>query len=103
VALTRDQVDEYALPSNLFAKASSSRHKTYVQQHGDHVWELDALSPEQLQEITRQAILSVLDMDKFDHERQAELDDAKKLADIRATVFETLKQCDAFDAEGGVA
>ena len=98
VALTRDQVDEYGLPSNLFAKASSSRHKTYVQQHGDHVWELDALSPEQLQDITRKAILSVLDMDKFDHERQSELDDAKKLADIRATVFETLKQCDVFDA-----
>ena len=98
VALTRDQVDEYGLPSNLFAKASSSRHKTYVQQHGDHVWELDALSPEQLQDITRKAILSVLDMEKFDHERQSELDDAKKLADIRATVFETLKQCDVFDA-----
>lgn len=98
VALTRDQVDEYSLPDNLFAKASSSRHKAYVQQHGEHVWELDALSPEQLQDITRKAILSVLDMGKFDCERQAELDDAKKLADIRATVFETLKQCDVFDA-----
>ena len=94
VALTRDQVDEYELPNNLFSKASSSRHKAYVKQHGDNVWELDALSPEQLQDITRESILNVLDLEKFEHERKAELDDAKKLADIRATVFETLKQCD---------
>ena len=94
VALTRDQVDEYGLPSNLFAKASSSRHKGYMAEHGQNVWELDALSPEQLQEITRRAILSVLDPDKFEQERQAEFEDAKKLAEIRATVFETLKQCD---------
>lgn len=97
VALTRDQVDEYSLPNNLHAKASSSRHKSYVQKHGNNVWELDALSPEQLQEMTRQAILSVLDLEKFEHERQAELDDAKKLADIRATVLGMLEQCDLFD------
>ena len=89
VALTRDQVDEYDLPNNLFVKVkagkkkgeATGRAKAYIKEHGTNVWELDALSPEQLQDITRKAILSVLDRNKFDHERQAELDDAKKLAD----------------------
>ena len=97
VALTIDQVDEYELPSNLFAKASSSRHKAYVKEHGENVWELDALSPEQLQDITRNAIISTLDMEKFEQERRSEQDDAQKLADVRATVFETCKQCGVFD------
>ena len=42
-------------------------------------WELDALEPEKLEEIAKEVILSVIDMDRFNAEKEAEERDAEEL------------------------
>ena len=44
--------------------------------HGDDVYELEALEPEKLQEILREAIDGVLDIDAFNAELDTERNDA---------------------------
>jgi hypothetical protein len=72
VALTRTQVDELGLPPIMQAKKSSSNYKKFVKKHGDEVFELEAVPPETLQEILRDAILSVMDIDALNRERKQE-------------------------------
>jgi hypothetical protein len=83
VALTAAQVAELQLPPQMKAKASSSRHSKFVERHGDDVFELEAVSPDQLQTILRQAIDSVLDLDIFNAEIEAERQDAAQLEAVR--------------------
>ncbi|CAG2158618.1 hypothetical protein LMG31506_06437 [Cupriavidus yeoncheonensis] len=66
VALTADDV--VGLPS--FAadtKSKDGRYKWYVQQYGDHCWELDAMNPVDLRERVEQSIREYLDLDAWDH------------------------------------
>ena len=90
-ALTAEQVKEHGLPPAMEAKASSSRTKGFVAKHGTHVWELEALPPATLQDIVRDAIVNVLDMDLFEQEQNTEADDAAKLEAIRKTVCDLLR------------
>ena len=90
VALNGDQVKSRKLPPMMTAKASSKQTAKFVAKHGSHVWELEALEPDDLQGILREAILSVLDLDAFNAEQRKEADDAVKLKAIRETVFSTL-------------
>jgi hypothetical protein len=90
VALTADQVDELRLPPGPTAKQGSSRRKRFVQEHGEHVYELEAVQPEQLQAMLRQMIESVLDMDLFRAEQDLERQNAAHLAGVRKTVQEVL-------------
>ena len=98
-ALTSEQVKEYGLPPAMKVKKDSSRAKGFVAKHGTNVWELEALPPATLQDIVRDAIASVLDMDLFEQEQQAEADDAAKLEAIRKTVCDLLRDVH-FDGEG---
>lgn len=67
LALTRDQIDEYAPPPN-YAKESDSRYAWYVDTTGtDDCWELDALDPGVIDAVIRDNVEGVLDRDKFDH------------------------------------
>ena len=90
-ALTAEQVKEHGLPPAMEAKASSSRTKGFVAKYGTHVWELEALPPATLQDIVRDAVVNVLDMDLFEQEQKAEADDAAKLEAIRNTVCDLLR------------
>jgi hypothetical protein len=91
VALTAAQVEEMNLPRGLTAKQGSSRRKRFVQEHGEHVYELESVAPESLQAILRQMIESVLDMDLFLAEKERERHDAARLAGVRNAVHEMLK------------
>lgn len=55
VALTGEQVDEYDLPP-VPAKRSDSRTAAFIAEHGDRSVELDALPPDVLQAMIREAI-----------------------------------------------
>jgi hypothetical protein len=90
VALTSAQVQELGLPPGMKAKKSSSRRRQFVERHGEHVYELEAAAPVQLQTILRQPIESVLDMDSFKAEVDAEKRDAAHLAGVRKTVHDML-------------
>lgn len=55
LALNTDQVQLYNPPPNP-AKMTDSRAAEYVAYHGDQSWELDALSPEVIEDLIRQAV-----------------------------------------------
>ena len=65
IALNMHQVEEYDPPPNP-AKLTDSRAPDYVSLYGDDSWELDALSPEVLDNLISDAIQEVIDQDLFD-------------------------------------
>jgi hypothetical protein len=90
VALTAAQVHELHLPPIMKAKSTSSRYEDFVERHGDDVFELEAVPPDRLQEILRQAIDGVLDVEAFNAEVDAEKRDAARLDGIRRALRENL-------------
>lgn len=71
LGLNMNQVEEYGPPPNP-AKDTDTRFAQYAEQFGDECWELDALSPEVIEGLVRDAIEGVLDHDKFEAAREAE-------------------------------
>ena len=100
LALTADQVQLFDLPPSMDAKASSSRTKRFVEQHGKSVWELEALPPSTLQQIVRDGITGVLDLDLFNRELREEAQDAAKLKVVREQVQHLLS---GLSLDGGQA
>jgi hypothetical protein len=81
VAITLEQAEERDLPPNA-AKEDSSRFDSYTERTGStESWELEALDPDDLAEITRQAIESHIDANRFN--RQVELEN-EDMADLLA-------------------
>src|SRR4051812_15332607 len=92
VALTGDQAIDHDLPPVMTAKVSSVHHDKFVDKHGENVFELEALPPNVLQEILRDAIDSVIDIDAFNAELEEEKKDAAYLGGVRNTVHQALKE-----------
>jgi hypothetical protein len=90
VALTSQQVADLNLPPMMIAKKKSSRRKTFTDKHGEHVYELEAVPPATLQHFLREVIDSVLDVDAFNEELDAEKQDAAQLAERRKSVHKAL-------------
>ncbi len=103
VALTPEQVIKLQLPPIMKAKKSDSNYKKFVKKHGEDVFELEAIKPAKMQEILRQAIDSVIDIDRYNAEVDAEKKDAAYLHAIRRTIKSTLPHIDGLDTEGEVA
>jgi hypothetical protein len=62
VALTMDQIHQYNPPPNP-AKLTDPRAAAYIHRHGDESWEVDALPPNVLAPLIRQAIGNIIDWD----------------------------------------
>jgi hypothetical protein len=90
VALTETQVQEMQLPPMMKAKEGSSRRKRFVDQHGEDVFELEAVPPERLQAILRDAIDGVLDTSAFNAEVEAEKGDVRHLDQMRRQVLQRI-------------
>ena len=60
LALTMDQVEEYDPPPNP-AKLTDSRASKYVEEFGEHSWEVDALPPETLRSIIEEELDELID------------------------------------------
>jgi hypothetical protein len=91
VALTREDVEKYDLPSDMKAKKSSVNYKKFFERYGSNrAVELDAAPVELLQEKLRGAIELVLDMDEFNAQMKIEEQDAIELKARRTVVLETL-------------
>ena len=78
VALTTEQVGQYNPPPNP-AKITDPRAKDYIKNFGDKSWELDALKPDVLVNLTEQAILKYLDVTRYNAVIKQEQKDIKKL------------------------
>jgi hypothetical protein len=79
LGLTREQVDQYDPPANP-AKTTDPRYAAYIREHGTESWELDALSPEVLDQLARDAIEAELDHDAWAEALEFERDNRDKLA-----------------------
>jgi hypothetical protein len=89
--VTPKQIAEFGLPPNLEAKESSSRYKRFVEKQGKHVYELEALTPKQLQDALQKSIDTVIDTEAFNRELDAEKEDAYRLQAIRNAAIDSLK------------
>lgn len=83
LALTMQQIEQYNPPPNP-AKMSDSRAAAYVERHGDESWEVDALPPNVLQDLIREAFDEVIDRPLMDEimERE-ETDKTRFLVAVR--------------------
>jgi hypothetical protein len=91
IALTPDQVKKFDLPVGGQAKRTSANYRKFVAQFGTDVFELEALEPESLQQLLRNGIDSVLDVDRFNAELDTEKRDAAYLEGVRRRVNHLLK------------
>ena len=99
VALTAEQVTEYGLHPQMKAKKGSKHSARFVAEHGHDVFEVEALEPEDLQDILRTAIDSLIDTDAFNAEVEDEENDAAFLDGVRTTVHEAVADM-RWDEEG---
>ena len=86
-ALTIEQARQFQLPPNSDAKTTSPQFKKFVAKHGTRsAYELEALSPDALADIVRQAIESVIDMTAYRREVETWKAEAADLEVIRRRV-----------------
>lgn len=78
LALNMAQVEQYNPPPNP-AKLSDSRAADYVMRYGDESWELDALPPEAIAALIRNAVVRVRDHAKWDAALAREADEKDTL------------------------
>ncbi|WP_442485134.1 hypothetical protein [Aeoliella sp. SH292] len=91
--VTREQIAKYNLPSQNFAKETSSNHEWFVDRNdgGNSVYELEALSPDDMLRDLRDTITRVLDMSVFNAECAREREEAVYLQSARDHAREALK------------
>jgi hypothetical protein len=65
LALTEEQIETYNPPPSP-AKLSDSRAEAFIAEHGEDVWELDALEPTVLRDLVHDAILEYRDDELWD-------------------------------------
>ncbi len=71
IALEMEQIEEYNPPPNP-AKTTDSRFSKYVEQHGFHSWELDALEPNIISLLIQGSIEKYLDIEMYKKQRRIE-------------------------------
>ena len=78
VALTMEQVERYDPPPNP-AKIADSRARAYIERYGDKSWEVDALPPDVLAKLIREAVGKLVDMPRMKKIEAREESDKKRL------------------------
>jgi hypothetical protein len=94
VALTADQVEEFDLPPMMQAKDGSVNYKKFAAKYGDDVFELEAVAPDDLQQLLTDAIDTVIDRNAFNYELDQEKADAAKLEGVRRIALDALRGFD---------
>ena len=88
VGLKPDQIARFKIHDNhVEAKEKSSRYKAFVKRYGKKVYELEALLPAQLQQVLSEAIDSVINVELFNAELEAEKADAAYLQAVRDRIY----------------
>jgi hypothetical protein len=81
IALTSQQIAKYNPPPNP-AKITDSRAAKYIEIYGEHSWEVDALKPEILNSLLENAILQIIDIDKYNSTLELEQKEKTELSTI---------------------
>ena len=91
VALNPEHVEVYDLPHSVDAlKLTDSRADAYIERFGMVAVELDALRPDDLQGLLREAIENNLDLSAFERERDIQDDEVESLAELREEITKVL-------------
>lgn len=91
IALTAEHVRRFDLAPQMLAKESSTNYARFVEQYGDNVYELEAISPAELQTVVREAIDSVINLELFNRELEREKQDAVELEALRRNVVRLIQ------------
>jgi hypothetical protein len=92
VAMTHDQADALRLPRMLKAKKSSSNRAAFVRKHGrTDCYELEAVSVEQLQAWTDEAIKGVIDVEAYNHEVDEQAREAGAIMARRKAILDLMR------------
>lgn len=86
MALTMAQVKKFKLPPNP-AKENDIRFEGYVKKFGKSSWEMDALEPDYMNDITRKAILEVRDNKDWALKSDIEATHRELMKGVRVPVF----------------
>jgi hypothetical protein len=78
VSLTKKQVVDWKLPYD-FAKVGDSRSKKFIEVNGDMCVELDAVPPDALRELIKDAILKNIDVDIWQKNREFHEEERAKI------------------------
>ncbi len=91
--VTREQITAYELPSQNFAKETSSNHQWFVDRNDgdDSVYELEALEPGDMLDDLENVVKSVIDIDLFNREVEAEQSEAVFLQGAQSAATKALK------------
>jgi hypothetical protein len=81
LALNMPQIEKYNPPPNP-AKMTDARYGAYRSEYGEESWELDALDPEVIHDLIRDAVLRVRDEEKWNKALLAEAEDRRALQEI---------------------
>ena len=81
LALNMDQIEEHQPPPNP-AKDTDTRFNTYYDQFGDECWELDALEPQVMVDLIRDAIEGYIDPDAWRESGEREREGRARLAEV---------------------
>lgn len=85
IALNYDQIEELRPPKNP-AKDTDSRFESYRKKFGESSWELDALSPQFLNDLIENKINEFIDFDEWDL-RQSEISSKKQQLQVISDGF----------------
>ena len=106
VGLNQEHIKQFGLSDNTAeAKETSARYKGFVKRFGKKVYELESITPGQLQHILSEAIDSVIDTELFNTELKAERSDAAYLQAVRERIYDNaldlLEDCEAEQLDAG--
>ena len=93
VGLNPEQIERFGLVSDFATpKKSSPQYKKFIEIYSEQakVYELEALTPEQLKIILKETIDQVIDIEAFNAELEAEKQDARYLQAFRESVSKTV-------------
>jgi hypothetical protein len=116
VALTIDQVEAFELAPSMDAKDTSPTYGAFVEKHGEQLrelldldqdnpvpaFELEAMDPADLSEALSEAIVDVMDIDRYNEELEAEENDSAQIIAVQQQTrefFKNLKVTDLKDDE----
>jgi len=91
VALTHELVTSLNLPPGGKAKKGSKNYPKFVKEYGENVFELEAVSPNKLQDILKRYIKLIINVDAFNSELEQEKMEFFELAAYRKKVLEMMK------------
>lgn len=89
IALTKQQIEEHSPPPNP-AKLSDSRAGSYVTKHGYTSWEVDALPPQVLDDLIKNEVGNLLNLDQIEDIMQIEQQERDQITDFISEYYDDI-------------